>query len=198
MPPRIDAAARRQAIAELAARLIATRGTEHISLRSLAAAAGASTTVITHYFATKADVLEAAYRASVHQARERVDALPGDDHPRRIALLCEAVLPLDEPRRTNWLTWLAFMGAAISEPRMAALQRRRVVGHRALVQRAIKAAQQAGRVHPDRDAAQEARALVSLVHGVASHAVYDPRDWPAHRQLAPVQAFLAALPDAPH
>lgn len=197
MPARIDADARRRDIARLAARLIATHGADNISLRSLAAAAGASTTVITHYFANKAEVLEAAYRASVDQARERVEALPGDDDPRRVLLLCEAVLPLDEPRRMNWLTWLAFVGAAISEPRMAELQRRRVAGHRELLTRAISAAKRAGRVHPDRDALDDARALLALVHGVASYAVFDLEDWPADRQLDTVRAFVAQLATPP-
>ncbi|MEV5848560.1 TetR/AcrR family transcriptional regulator [Streptomyces sp. NPDC051985] len=197
MPSPIDADARRHTIARLAARLVATNGAHNISLRSLAAAAGASTTVITHYFANKADVLEAAYRASVDEARERVEAVHEDDD-RRVLLLCEAVLPLDEPRRMNWLTWIAFMGTAISEPRLATLQRRRTTDHRTLVCQAIAAAQDAGRVHPDRDAAEEARALVALVHGIATQAVFHPDDWPQDRQLAPVRAFCDDLSRPPH
>lgn len=192
MPPRIDADARRREIAGLAARLVATRGPD-ISLRSLAAEAGASTTVITHFFANKAEVLEAAYRASVDEARGRVEQLPGDEHPRRIELLCEAVLPLDEARRLNWLTWLGFMGAAIHDPRLAALQRSRVTGHRALLEKAVAAARQDGRVHPDRRPADEARSLVALVHGVASHAVFHLDDWPADRQTGTVRALVSQL-----
>ncbi|GAA0935583.1 TetR/AcrR family transcriptional regulator [Pseudonocardia zijingensis] len=198
MPPRIDAGVRRREVARIAARLVATRGADAVSLRSLAAEVGASTTVITHYFAGKADLLEAAYGAAVDDARERVDAVPGEGHPDRIRLLCEAVLPLDEPRRSNWLVWLAFMGAAISDPRMAALQRRRVAGHRELLTAAIRAAQEAGQVHPGRSAEEEARSLLAMVHGIASHAVFDLDDWPAQRQVAAVEAFclhLAAPPE---
>ena len=197
MPPRIDAGVRRREIARIAARLVAARGADAVSLRSLAAEVGASTTVITHYFASKADVLEAAYRAAVDEARERVDALPGDGHPDRIRLLCEAVLPLDEPRRSNWLVWLAFMGAAISDPRMAALQRRRVTGHRELLTAALRAAQEAGEVHVAWEPEVAARSLLAMVHGIASHAVFDLDDWPADRQLAAVETFRRRLTAPP-
>src|SRR6195952_5243246 len=107
MPRLIDADLRRAEIAVLAARLIADEGIEKLSFRSLATAAGASTTVITHYFADKQELLSSAYDAAVDEARERVEALPSNTDRRFLQLACEAVLPIDTARMRNWRTWLA-------------------------------------------------------------------------------------------
>jgi AcrR family transcriptional regulator len=195
MPRQIDADLRRQEISLLAARLIGEQGVERLSLRSLAKAAGASTTVITHYFADKSAVLESAYHSAVDQARTRVRDLAarGVSDPEYLRLACETVLPLDEERTGNWRTWLAFFGIAISSPRLAQIQRRRVASHRDLLRDALEAGRQDGQVHPDRDPVVEARALLALLHGIASEAVFDEPDWPPDRQRAVLDRHLTGL-----
>ncbi|MEU7818742.1 TetR family transcriptional regulator C-terminal domain-containing protein [Pseudonocardia sp. NPDC049154] len=197
MPRRIDADVRRREIAALAASLVARRGTDGLSLRALAAAAGASTTVITHYFAGKKELLQSAYHAAVDQARDRVREAPGEDDPRRLVALCEAVLPLDAPRSENWRTWLAFFGIAVGEPDLGAVQRRRVTGHRDLIADAVRAGQRLGTVDAARDPDEEARTLLALTHGVAVEAAFDPEDWPAARQRALVARHVATLAHPP-
>src|ERR1700712_714670 len=108
MPRLIDADLRRAEIAVLAARLIADEGIEKLSFRSLATAAGASTTMITHYFVDKQQLLTSAYNAAVDEARGRMESLPPRHDRRFLQLACEAVLPIDLARSRNWRTWLAF------------------------------------------------------------------------------------------
>ena len=192
MPRQVDHDARRLEIAEIAAALIARHGPEGASLRALAAAAGWSTTAVTHYFANKRELLQHAYRAATGHAAIRVAAVS----PRasdRLRAYCEAVMPLDDERRQDCQTWLAFMGAAVGDPVLAAMQRRRVAGFRELLVATIAAEQADGCLKPELDASSEARELLALVHGIAFEAAFDARDWPPARQRAVLLRALGQL-----
>jgi len=192
MPRHVDHDARRLEIAEIAAALIASHGPDGASLRALAAAAGWSTTAVTHYFAHKRELLQHAYRAATRHAAIRVAAVPARaSDPLRS--YCEAVLPLDGERRQDCQTWLAFMGAAVGDPVLAAMQRRRVGGFRDLLAATIAAEQADGRLGPQLDAESEARDLLALVHGIAFEAAFDAKDWPPARQRAVLLRALGRL-----
>lgn len=192
MPRSVDHEARRAEVAQIASLLIAERGVDNVSLREIAAAAGSSTTVITHYFDSKQELLIHAYRAAVRVTADRVAAVD----PRSEATLrehCEVVLPLDDERRATWRTWFAFFGAAIGNPDLAALQQREVRTFRRLLAADIRAERTAKRIAAGRDPAHEARALLALLHGIASEAVFDPADWPPARQRRLVGEALGRL-----
>jgi AcrR family transcriptional regulator len=192
MPRSVDHEARRAEVAQIASQLIAERGVDNVSLREIAAAAGSSTTVITHYFDSKQALLIHVYRAAVRATADRVAAID----PRAEDTLrehCEVVLPLDEERRATWRTWFAFFGAAIGNPDLAALQQREVRTYRRLLAADIRAERTANRIAAGRDPAQEARALLALLHGIASEAVFDPDDWPPARQRRLVGDTLGRL-----
>jgi len=194
MPRQVDHDARRAEVAAIAARLIAQRGPERVSVRDVAAAAGCSTTIVTHYFASKRDLVSHAYRAAVRATEDRVAALdPASDDLLRDR--CEAILPLDDARRETWLTWFAFFGAAVGDPELAAVQRKQVKAYRALLASSIAAEQRAGRIAAGHDAEDEARSLLAFVHGIASYAVFDPDDWPAELQRRMLAGALAELRD---
>jgi AcrR family transcriptional regulator len=192
MPRSVNHEARRAEVARIAAQLIAERGVDNVSLREIAAAAGSSTTVITHYFDSKQELLIHAYRAGVKATADRVAAIDpcGEDTLREH---CEVVLPLDDERRATWRTWFAFFGAAIGNPDLAALQQREVRTYRRLLAADIRAERTAKRIDAGRDPAQEARALLALLHGIASEAVFDPDDWPPARQRRLVGDTLGRL-----
>jgi AcrR family transcriptional regulator len=192
MPRQVDHDARRHHIAEIAAKLIARRGPDGASLRSLATEAGWSTTAVTHYFADKRELLQHAYRAALLHAQARLVAIP-DDHPDPLRASCEAVLPLDRPRRQDWQTWLAFFGAAVGDPSLAAMQRRRVKAFRDHLASIISAEQRAGRFPSGLDVALTARELLAVVHGIGSEAAFDSRDWPPARQLEILDRALARV-----
>jgi len=192
MPRHVDHDARRLEIAEIAATLIAAHGPDGASLRALAAAAGWSTTAVTHYFANKRELLQHAYRAATRHAAIRVAAVsPRASDPLRSC--CEAVLPLDAERRQDCQTWLAFMGAAVGDPVLAAMQRRRVLGFRELLAETIAAEQADGRLDPQLDAESEARDLLALVHGISFEAAFDAKDWSPARQRAVLLRALGRL-----
>lgn len=194
MPRTVDHDARRTEVAAIAARLIAERGVDGVSLRDIAAAAGSSTTVITHYFESKRELLIHAYRAAVQETARRVAAIDaeGGDVLRGH---CEVVLPLDDDRRATWRTWFAFFGAAIGNPDLAALQQREVRQYRRLLTNDLAAEQAAGTIAAGADPEREARRLLALLHGIASEAIFDPADWPPSLQRSLVGAALERLRD---
>src|SRR4051794_41799955 len=109
MPRVVDHEARRAEVAAVAADLIARRGLD-VSVRDVAAAGGYSTTVVTHYFASKRELPLHAYRSAGAATERRLSRVQDD-----LLAVCEAILPLDEPRRRTWQTWFAFWGAAIAD-----------------------------------------------------------------------------------
>jgi AcrR family transcriptional regulator len=192
VPRHVDHDARREEIADVAAALIAAHGPANVSVRSLAAAAGGSTSAVTHYFADRRELLQHAYRAAIRHARARIDAI-ADDEPDRLRAFCEAVLPLDEDRRRDWQTWVAFHGAAVGDPVLAEMQRWRVTAFREMLTEVIVAEQATGALDPALDPVDEGRHLLALVHGIASEAAFDADDWPAERQHALLDRALCQL-----
>jgi TetR/AcrR family transcriptional repressor of bet genes len=192
VPRQVDHEARRDEIADVAAALIANHGPEGVSLRSLAAASGGSTTSVTHYFADRREVLRHAYRAALRHASDRVEAI-GPAEPDRLRHTCEAVMPLDDARRQTWQTWLAFHGVAAADPVLADLQSRRTRDFRALLARLIADEQARGTVDPGLDPGAESRELLALVQGISTQAAFDPEDWPAARQRASLWRALDGL-----
>jgi AcrR family transcriptional regulator len=187
MPRHVDPDQRRREIADLAATLIARDGLERLSLRDVARAAGTSTTVVTHYFAGKRELLLHTYRVAAGRAAARLAAATEEGRDALDAFF-DSVLPLDAERRQDWQIWYAFFGAAMTDADLAAEQRRRVHESRLYLARGLE------RRGANGDApAAVARALLALVHGIASVAVIDPEDWPPDRQRALVDTTLARL-----
>lgn len=105
MPRIVDRAARRQAVARIATRLIADQGLDGASVRQIARAAGYSTAVVSHYFHDKRELLMFVYREAMNEtvARARRRRQRGGT----LGWCIEAMLPLDRRRRDNWKIWFA-------------------------------------------------------------------------------------------
>ncbi len=98
----------------------------------------------------------------------------GDD-----VLACtDALLPLDDERRTDWAIWLAFWGMAVSDPGFSREQRRRVRSTRQFLGAVIENAAAAGELPEDTDAEWMAAELLTAVNGVAVQAMFDPLTGP--------------------
>ncbi|MBU6367307.1 MAG: TetR/AcrR family transcriptional regulator [Gemmatimonadetes bacterium] len=125
--PRGDHAGRREAIARAAARAIATRGLEQVTLRDIAATLGVTTGVLTHYFPSK-DALVAFTKARAfdgHLARAR-EAAAGADGIERLHAVVAELLPVDAERRTSWRLLVAFHGSAVGSASMRRAHDRRM------------------------------------------------------------------------
>jgi AcrR family transcriptional regulator len=192
MPRHVDHDARRDLVAQVAADLVAEHGLEALTVRRVAEAAGHSTTVVSHYFADRRDLVRATYRAAGARSSARFDAaLVGADDPLQACL--EALLPIDEARARDVRTWLAFWAMAVADRELAQEQDDRVQSARRRIADVLAGEQQRGRVRTGLDLAEVAYELLVLVHGVGTHAVFDRTHWTPERQRRAVAAELDAL-----
>lgn len=191
MPAVIDHAARRTALAEVAADLVATGGADAATLRAVAAAAGFSTKAVTHYFPDKRALMLLTYRHAALSAHARTDASQpesGGD----IAALLHALLPTDPKVERDWRVWFSFWGLAIANPEFAAEQRKRMRDFVAQIEAIIAAdpryAHLTSAERPD-----VASALFAALVGVVTQVIFDPETWPPHRQVGAINEMLGKI-----
>jgi AcrR family transcriptional regulator len=169
---------RRDLVTEVAAELIAQSGVEALTVRRVAAAAGFSTTVVSHYFDDKRDLLRSTFRAAARRSSDRFETAARD--PGRTVTSClEALLPLDAASRRDWQLFLAFWAMAASDAELHAEHRRRLRSARARVHRVLNE----DHAEPGRDLRPAASALLTAVHGIATQAMFDPEYWTPRRQI---------------
>ncbi|HEU0102516.1 MAG TPA: TetR/AcrR family transcriptional regulator [Mycobacteriales bacterium] len=192
MPRFVDHAARRDLVARAAADLAADEGLDALTVRRVAQAAGFSTTVVSHYFTDRRDLMVATYRAAAARSSERFDAaLVAATTPLQACL--EALLPLDAERRRDWRIWFAFWAMALADEQLAQEQVARVRSARGRVTAVLELEQAQGRVRPGLDLPDVAYGLLVLVHGLGTQAVFDGGHWTPARQRGAVRAELARL-----
>jgi TetR/AcrR family transcriptional repressor of bet genes len=174
MPRVVDHEARRAEVAAAVWRIVARKGVDAITVRGVAAETGMSTSVVSHYFADKDDLVRLAFHLVVERASTR--AAQAEAGGRARALLVSA-LPLDDEQRTEARIWFSLLGLAIARPELAADQRRTYAAWRTAVAGALR---DEG-LDPRRDAESEAAALIALVDGLTVQAAFAP----AEPELAP-------------
>jgi AcrR family transcriptional regulator len=195
MPRYVDHDVRRRHIADTAAELVGTRGLDALTFRNVAEAAGSSTTVLTHYFADKRDLLQSTFEVVAERSGARFDEAQRRGGGLRECL--EALLPLDPERQIEWRLLTCYWGMAVSDPNLADAQARHVRS----AQRRIESLLRQHRSHiADGEPEVVARRLVTLVHGLGAHSALDPDHWsPAdqRRVLAHELSSLGGLDRSP-
>ena len=189
MPIVVDREERRSLVASVAFDLVAEKGIEALTFREIAAATGYSTSIVSHYFRNKNELLYNVYQFANARARERLDAAVASGLP---LLDCfDAILPVNEDSRRNWRVWIAFWARAHLEP--AYLEERRRAAEDSL---ALYRDMLAGRLKLDGNASgteMRARRLIATVAGVALEACFAPDDWTVPRMHEVLAAELADL-----
>jgi AcrR family transcriptional regulator len=188
MPLVVDGAQRRAEVVREATALVVEGGVAALSFRNLAKALGCSTTVISHYFRDKNEVLAETFRHAATQTierRDRVLAETGGDH----LLAMEELLPATPEQSRRWVVWLSFWNAALFDPDLHREHRAGLAGTRErlrdyLATRGVK------------DADEAAIAIFSALQGISVQAVFDPDFWTPERQIRSFrQAIRTALGD---
>jgi AcrR family transcriptional regulator len=186
VPRVVDIQQRRDEITDAAARVIARSGIEAATMREVAAEAGWTTGVITHYFEDKRDLLLATFQASL--AHRRSLRPPDTASPAaRLRSSLEGALPLDDDRRRHWLVTLACCLHASNDEGLADAQRD---AYREFREHVTELVVGAGIADGD-DPRTTAERLIAGADGVAVQALFDPASWPRDRQLQALDALLA-------
>ncbi|WP_084478978.1 TetR/AcrR family transcriptional regulator [Nocardia jejuensis] len=162
---------RRTQLLDRLADAIAENGIEGVSIRDLAARAGVSIGTVQYYFATKTDLLGAAWYHVRDQAIARfhqsgVVDLPPDE---RLIGLTELLLTPAPDHRLSRM-WLALVARAAHDPLIAALHREQWQDTEDVLCLALGKANQA-RVDESRDGAAE---LLALLDGLSIAVLTEP------------------------
>jgi AcrR family transcriptional regulator len=188
MPRYVDHDERRRHIAATAAELVGARGLEALTFRNVAEAAGSSTTVLTHYFTDKRDLLSSTFEVVAERSGARFDDAQRNGGSLRECL--EALLPLDPERQTEWRLLTCYWGIAVSDPVAAGEQARHVRSAQRRIETLLR------QQHPQIAGAEldvVARRLVTLVHGLGAHSALDPVHWSAADQRRVLAHELSSL-----
>uniref|UniRef100_A0AAU2JVE0 TetR/AcrR family transcriptional regulator n=1 Tax=Streptomyces sp. NBC_00049 TaxID=2903617 RepID=A0AAU2JVE0_9ACTN len=189
MPKAVDREEQRRQIGAALLRLVAERGLDEVSVRTVAAAGGRSAGAVQKYFRTKDEMLVFAAELAGERVERRMAAVDTALSPRQaLRELILTVLPVDAERRAEAIAQLAFAVHAAHHPGLAAIRRQvdRDIG-RALASW-LEAAGYGAR------AAALADAVIALSDGLALRMLYAPQE---HEPLlgALDQALDALLPD---
>ena len=192
MPKLVDHAERRDAIAQVACRVVAYYGFEQATVARIARGAGYTTGMVAHYFESKQDIILAALRLMLLRIEQRLTRERNSGEANLLDVLCEA-LPIDAQRFTECAFWMAFWGQVSADKK---LKRLNIWVHREylrLFQRCL------AEYWPEWSAWQPAvrdqilRSVMTFMNGLTASAVTSPRDWPAATQVEQLRLQLGLL-----
>jgi len=193
LPKIVDHEERRDRISQAACEVIARVPLDRLTLRDIAAAAGCTTGAVTHYFADKGQVLDAALDWVIRSREQRLEHEFSDGAPDLRRVLCQH-LPLDPERVVESRVMCAFIGRAYNDDQLSAKRRSRAVELRGFFQRTLEYCRKNGTIS-DCDTKQEAELLLDLIMGISMRTSLDPERWPPAKQLQHLDAYLEKLGD---
>ena len=170
-PPPSATDQRRAEVIGCAAQLLVEGGLGAITVRNIAQRLGCSTTVISHHFRNKDEVLLETYRHVNARAGALRDAALSNSQPTAVRAL-EELLPISEAQRENWAAWLHFWSAALHNPALAA---EHAIGLQQTVARVQVYLRSIGM--DDAQAQGAAQAISNALYGIAIQALFDRDHW---------------------
>ena len=165
----LDHDERRRRIAEVVVDVIASEGLDAATVRRIAAAVGYSTTVVTHYFADKHDLLLSAYHIMSEIAASRFEKTYGRDPTDLVGYLI-SMSALDNADLAYWRTFIAIWDRSLRDPAFAAELHSWTDEALVRIQAFIKA-----RNPQCTDTDRIARRLFALIYGISVQLVFDPK-----------------------
>ena len=173
----------------MAFELVADRGVAALTFREIAAAAGCSTSIVSHYFGNKNELLFSVYQVANQRATERLRATY--EAGAALPVCFETILPISEESRRNWRVWLAFWARAHLDAVYFEERRRAAQASLELYRGMI-----AEYLGPGAEEAQltlAARRLIAVIAGIGLEACFAPEDWTPAKIREVMEAELDSL-----
>lgn len=188
MPRYVDHDDRRSQIVEATLEVLSKKGPSGLNFRAVAERMGGSSTVVTHYFSTKQELLDALVE-NLARWPEQVEELEvGVEDPRqRLALFLQWLLPCDKRGLLEESARINLIGERDTRVRTEHLFAAWDQNVRNLLTRHVEEIVPAKRVPAVVDV------LRSTTNGITLSAVEHPDEWPASRQFAVLNEVLAAF-----
>ena len=181
MPKIVDHDARRDEIAHVACRVVASHGFEQATVVKIAREAGYTTGMVAHYFDSKQEIILAALRLILRRIEERL-VRPTAASAGLIDLLAEA-LPLDAQRTTECAFWAAFWGQVPADKRLKRINAWVHREYQRLFERCFAASWPEWADWPAELRAEVLSSVMTFINGLTPGAVLSPAEWPPERQL---------------
>ena len=201
MPKIVDREEQRRAIAAQAAKWVAKRGLETLSLRNVATAHGCSKGMVEHYFVDREELLLGALLHVTNDYENRVrDATANLAGLARIERRFAVILPLTEALRDEWVVRLSFYARAALDSKMQHYLRDHVDNALRQGVSELRECQKRHEIGAELNPVDVYRTIMALVAGIAVAEVVSPGSMtPAaqKRQLRDAIAGLRANARAP-
>lgn len=193
MPKHVDHTERRQQVAAAVLRLVARHGVSSVTLNDVAAESSWSRGVLTHFFGTKDQLLEAALRHGMWEASEGLRrAAQAPDSREALRLVLQEALPVDGRRVAFLRVYVAYLAQAMHTEH---LREYFAFNHRVWRQQlrtTIERGQRAGEIAAHLDPEAAAEALAAMTEGLRMRALVDAELTPAD-QLAVLDDWIGAV-----
>jgi AcrR family transcriptional regulator len=187
---------REAALTDALLRIVGERGLDGVSVREVASAGGVSIGTVQHYFATKDDMLAAAFNEVVRRVRTRITSVClGSDVRHNMSAVLSELLPLDDRRAEEARIMVAFAARAATSPALAHIQRAILTEISEELTKAFTLAA-AGRATLTQ-CTLAARVALAAVDGLALHAVSSGNGTSARELNAALELLLDALAPTP-
>lgn len=189
MPKVVDHNERRRQIAEAACRVIQRDGIDRVTVRTVAAEAGVSRGVMTHYFAD----VDQLYLYTLDVISDvGLDQLSSHS-PRNLKQLIDALaetLPSEPDTASASAVWVSLWGRTIGQPDFATAMRARWNDWRRAVSTLLTTAEAQG-VLPKGAVTEDAvDDIVVTIDGINFQAGLSPERWPAKRQRKKLRELI--------
>jgi len=191
MPKAVDHAERREQIAHAACTVVAQHGFSQATVVRIARAAGYTTGMLAHYYASKREIILAALRLTLLRIEQRLTQ-PSVAKPDLLAVLSEA-LPLDESRFTECAFWTAFWGQVSTDEEVRRLNAWVHQEYARLYRRCMARHWPQSAAWPAPIRAHVLRSITTFINGLTASAVTSRADWPPDRQVAQLRMHLQLL-----
>jgi AcrR family transcriptional regulator len=192
MPKIVDHAQRREEIALVACKVVASHGFEQATVARIARAAGYTTGMVAHYYESKQDIILAALRLILVRIEERLTRERDSGEATLLNVLSEA-LALDAQRFTECAFWMAFWGQVSTDKKLKRLNAWVHREYMRLFARCFAEHWPRWSELPRSDRDQLLRSVVTFINGLTAGAVTSPRDWPAAVQVEQLKLQLEHL-----
>lgn len=191
MPLIVNHEERRAAIAEVVKTMIAEKGIGSITVRAVALNAGFSSTIVSHYFRDKKDLLISAFASILEEAPLKVEGLMAEG---AATLACfDALLPVHDRNLRDWQAWFGFWGIVTNDPEMAQQRLEGLVKIQALFGRILSYAIDKGEMPADLDISHYSNSLQIFMNGLVSIVIMKPEAWPAKTQQSALARQLELM-----
>lgn len=191
VPKIVDYEQRREELGVALLEVLSREGIDGVSIRNVAAQAGWTRGVITHYFSDRDELLLYAYRLALQRELDAVETHDEDPLGNLTAVLVRA-LPIDETSSLDFRIFLGLLGRLADRPGLAASLAADHANYENRVIEAVRAALDAGAIRSRLSAETIAEMLSVYVDGLTVACAIDP----TQRSQPELEARIHALIDA--